>query len=99
MFVASGPYMRLNEGSRENSGVEDISQDIEEDLNTQETNCIENIFNPSPNLKERNSKIRPMLVQSSNNVTFDTPIAFWSEKCSLKNRKATDRQQWSKFQS
>jgi hypothetical protein len=30
--------------------------DIEEDLNTQEINGIENIFNPSPNLKGRNSK-------------------------------------------
>jgi hypothetical protein len=76
MFVSSGPYMRLDEESSEHSVVEYISQDIEEDLNTQETNGIENIFNPFPNLKGRNSKIlRPMLVRSSNNVTFDAPIA------------------------
>jgi hypothetical protein len=58
MFVASGPYMRLDEGSRENFGVEDISQDIEEDLNTYETNCIENILYPLINLSQENMDIR-----------------------------------------
>jgi hypothetical protein len=87
MFFASGPYMRLDEGSKENSGVENISQDSEEDLNTQETNSIENIFNPSPNLKGRNSKIRAMLVRSSNNVTFDTPIASGVKSVHLRTEK------------